>query len=69
MKAPQVKLFGPKQIVLIITSSLAGIGFFLFRRYYENGKLGLVELISTLLTIAMVVAITVFIVRKARRED
>ena len=69
VKAPHIRLYGPRQIAIITASLLAGIGFFLFRRYYENGKLGQIELFATPVSLAVFATIVVVIVRKGNRED
>lgn len=68
MTAPS-KPYGPKQIGLIAVSGLIGIGFFLYRRYYETGTLGWAEFIGTGFGVVMLVTITFFIVRKGNREE
>lgn len=69
MTAPDRKLYGPKQLALIAISGIIGIGFFLTRRYYEDGKLGRIEFIATAVSIAMLVTITAIVVRKGNREE
>jgi hypothetical protein len=66
---PNRKLYGLKQIALIAGSGLVGIGFFLYRRYYETGTLGRVELFASLVTVIMLSTITFALVRLGNRED
>lgn len=63
------KLFRPKQIVIISGSMLAGIGFFLFRRYYENDRLTNIDLFAALFTVLAVATIVFFMTRKANRAE
>ncbi len=67
--APNNKLFGPKQIVIISVSGLIGTGFFLYRRYYETGTLGWAEFVGATFGVVMLVTVTYFIARKANRGE
>jgi hypothetical protein len=66
---PPHKLYGPKQIFLIVSSMIAGIGFFLFRRYHESGHLGSVELITSGFTVVVSGIIVAVLVRKGNKEE
>jgi hypothetical protein len=66
---PSHKLYGPKQIFLLISSMIAGIGFCLFRRYHEFGHLGQVDFIATGFTVVVTGIIAAVIVRKGNKEE
>lgn len=69
MSKDSVKLYRPKQIILVSCSLLAGIGCFFYRRYYENGRLTNVDLFATVSTLLIGIIIVVMVVRKANREE
>ena len=69
MSSPHKKLYGPKEILLIVGSMLAGLSFFLFRQFHENGSIGRVEVIATIGTLFITTLITVFIVRKGNQQE
>lgn len=69
MTAPKPKLCEPKKIVLIVVSGAIGVGFYLYRRYYETGRIGPIDIFSSVVTIVMLAVIVTVIVRKANRED
>jgi hypothetical protein len=65
MEPTPPRLYGTKQIVIIAASLVAGIGFFLFRRYHETGRIGVIEIGAACFTLLMGAAIAFFIVRHA----
>jgi hypothetical protein len=59
----------PKRLFLIGGSACAGIGFFLYRRYYENGELTKIDLFATVTSVVMITIILIVIGRIASRKD
>ena len=62
------KLYGPKQIAIISCSMVAGIAFYLFRRFHENGRLTPVDVIVGGGTLIIGAIIAVVIVRRGNRK-
>jgi hypothetical protein len=63
------KLHGPRQTLIIVASALAGIGFFLLRRYHDVGRLGWIDAVATAATVVVFSVITVLVARKGNKAE
>jgi hypothetical protein len=55
-------------MILIMVSGAMGVGFYLYRRYYENGELTKIDLFATVATVVIFAVIVIFVCRIANRR-